>query len=124
MTSPAKLVEFLLARKCIPPSAALELEERRFPLIGLLAVQRGFMPWSRVQEVLERQKLEGRAFGETAISLKLLDAAQLQTLLDDQRAQVDLIERVLVGGKHLTRKAFRELLAEFHAASSQEKARC
>jgi hypothetical protein len=68
--------------------------------IGIIAVEHGLIVGRQIDEVLERQRITGQKFGETAVSLGYLTSANIDTLLEiqQQRAWQRVMEVVMLGG--------------------------
>jgi len=119
MNALSRFLEFAVSRRVITRDEASQLQ-RRFPhFIGLNAVNRGYLSYGKVTEILEHQKVHGGTFGEVARSMNLLSEAQIETVLADQRTQIELIGRALIGDRKVTMREFRALLEEFEAVSEE-----
>jgi CheY-specific phosphatase CheX len=94
---------------------ALEYQRASNPVLGELAVARGWLAPAQAARINERQRAEDRPFGVLAEEMGLLDAAQVAELLDEQKRKRKLFGEILVERGVVTRAQLDDALAAHHA---------
>ncbi len=95
---------------------ALNFQEQKHVVLGVLAVQEKFLDNSQLCAVLDYQRFIGKGlFGEMAIELGFLSKDEVDTLLDMQERKHIRIGEVLVLFGAVTREDMEEALKEFHS---------
>lgn len=104
---------------------ALELQRRRRPLIGRIALTHKLLTVSGLMKVLETQTDRPEPFGQIAVKLGLLDDAKVARLMDLQRKATPGVGSILVEMGKLTPDALSEYAAawrELHQELAAEAA--
>jgi len=81
--------------------------------LGILASMDEIISVAQIYEVLERQRLTGKPFGETARELYLIDEGQLGHLLKRQNSLKMKVGDILVGLLYLKKEAMEAALEHF-----------
>ena len=116
MNELAQFLEYLVGRDVLDRTEAEHMQSR-FPLfIGLLAVKRNYLSFPRVNEILDHQRIHGGTFGDVAKVLGMLDEHQIETLVNDQKSQIDMIGRALLGQNKVTESELRTYLRDFRSS--------
>jgi len=98
-------------------SVALDFQKQKHLIIGVLAVQEGFLNDRQLCAVLDYQRLSGKGlFGEIAIELGFLSKDNVDTLLEMQEESHIRIGEVLILLGAITRKDMEKTLNEFNSS--------
>jgi len=116
--------QFLLEKNIINREQlleALDSQRSQSPLLGELAVSKGWMDASACKKINAIQMQKDRRFGDIAIDLGLLDDRQVDELLALQRQKRPYLGEVLVLLDHLDRDELEIYLALHQAGQSDRK---
>lgn len=112
--------QFLLSERIVASGdlsrAMARLEDAR-PLVGILAIAKGYMTPAQVREVGAAQKREDKRFGRIAIEKGYLTAEKLEELLSAQKNEHVLLGQILVEDRILSHEGFLRALELFREKS-------
>lgn len=98
-------------------SLALDFQKQKHLIIGVLAVQEGFLNDRQLCAVLDLQRLRGKGlFGEIAVEMGFLGQDEVDAILELQEKSHIRIGEILIMLGAITRKDMEETLKEFHGA--------
>lgn len=112
--------QFLLQEGIVTPrtlSASLARLGEARPLVGILALARGFMSPVQVREVNRIQKREDKRFGQIAIEKGYLTAEKLEELLSAQKNEHVLLGQILVEDRVLSHEGLVRALELYREKS-------
>ena len=105
--------QFLLQEGIVTPQtlsrALARLSDAR-PLVGILALARGYMTPDQVREVNRIQKREDKRFGQISIEKGYLTAEKLEELLSAQKNEHVLLGQILVEDRILSHEGLLRAL--------------
>jgi len=108
--------EFLVERGLLSPEAvedALAIQSAIHHRLGILALIQEIISISQIFEILHKQRLTGKPFGEIARQMNLIDEKRLQQLLQQQEQLRMKLGQILVGLLYLTKEEMEKALAQF-----------
>lgn len=112
--------QFLLNERIVMPGdlsrAMARLGDAR-PLVGILAIAKGYMTPAQVREVSALQKSEDKRFGRIAIEKGCLTAEKLEELLSAQQNEHILLGQILVEDRILSHDGFLRALELYREKS-------
>ena len=112
--------QFLLQEGIVTPQtlsrALARLSDAR-PLVGILALAKGFMTPAQVREVNRIQKREDKRFGQIAIEKGYLTAEKLEELLSAQKNEHVLLGQILVEDRVLSHEGLLRALELYREKS-------
>lgn len=118
------LGQFLLERGVITAPqllAAIEAQRASNPLLGELAVRKGWLDEALARRIQQRQRVEDRRFGDIALEMGALDQDRLDALLEAQKTGRRMLGQVLLEQGAIDAARLQSEIA-LHRAD-QEKAR-